>query len=294
MPGGALPDEGDLGSENTKIGVLLEWSPSAYSRTLRAQLESEAARQNVTLTFIGVHWASASSDEGDDVEETLASAADCSGMILFSGVFSHRLHGLSRFAQNYAPKPLVSIGYRLAAVPSIVVDNRLGMQLAAGHLIAVHGRRKLLFIRGRKDSQEAEDRYLGFRHGLREHGILHEEKRVLQGDFTRQGALRALADMDPAIAYDGIVAANDDMALAVMADLRRRGLDVPGHVAVLGFDDLPEAARASIPLTTLAQPFESLAKTALTTIKTLTGGESVPAVQAVPVTLRTRQSCGCS
>lgn len=291
---GAWGEKGDLGSESAKIGVLLEWSPSAYSRTLRSHLEAEASRQGLTLSFVGVHWSSASSEGDDEVEETLAAAESCAGMILLSGVFSHRLHGLSRFAQNYAPKPLVSIGYRLAAVPSIVVDNRLGMQLAVGHLIGVHRRRKLLFIRGRKDSQEAEDRYLGFRHGLRENSILHEEKRILQGDFTRTGALRALGELDPSVEFDGIVAANDDMALAVLADLRRRGIDVPGSVAVLGFDDLPEAARASVPLTTLAQPFESLAKEALATIRKLVRGESVPGVQAVPVTLRVRQSCGCS
>lgn len=283
-----------MGSDNGKIGVLLEWSPSAYSRTLRAQLEAEANKQGLTLSFVGVHWSHASSDGDDEVDETLANAAHFAGMVLLSGVFSHRLHGLARFAQNYAPKPLVSIGYRLSAVPSIVVDNRLGMQLAVGHLVGVHGRRKLLFIRGRKDSQEAEDRYLGFRHGLRENGILHEERRILQGDFTRAGALRALGDLDQNLDFDGIVAANDDMALAALADLRRRGLDVPEQVAIVGFDDLPEAARASVPLTTLAQPFENLAKEALATIRKLTRGEAVPAVQAVPVTLRTRLSCGCS
>lgn len=283
-----------MGSEISKIGVLLEWSPSAYSRTLRTHLETEAAKQGLALEFIGVHWSGTAAEDEGEVDATLAAAADCSGMVLLSGVFSHRLHGLSRFAQNYAPKPLVSIGYRLAAVPSIVVDNRLGMQLAVGHLVAVHGRRRLLFIRGRKDSQEAEDRYLGFRHGLRENGILHEEKRILQGDFTRAGALRALGDLDAKVDYDGVIAANDDMALAVLADLRRRGLEVPKSVAVVGFDDLPEAGRASVPLTTLAQPFENLAKEALTTIKKLYRRETVPGVQAVPVTLKTRQSCGCN
>ena len=61
-----------MGSENSKIGVLLEWSPSAYSRTLRAQLEAEASRQNVALGFVGVHWSGTSTDGDDEVEETLA------------------------------------------------------------------------------------------------------------------------------------------------------------------------------------------------------------------------------
>src|SRR5690606_2551633 len=168
------------------VGVLQEWNPSAYSRQLQKSLEEAAPRYDVKLGFIGVEWAN--STDGDDpktIDQTLKTANDFDAMILISGVFSHGVHGLSRFAQRWSPKPVVSVGYRLPGVPSLLVDNRNAVRAATSHLIQVHGRKHLLFVRGRKNSHEAEERYLGYRHALRDHQLLFEEKRVLSGDFTR-------------------------------------------------------------------------------------------------------------
>lgn len=281
-------------SRNYKVGVLLEWNPSAYSRTLRRHLEAEAPRRGITLGFLGVHWASSGTlDEEDSLASTLASAEAFDAMVLLSGVFAHGVHGLSRFSQRWAPRPAVSIGYRLPGVPSVLVDNRGSVRMATSHLISVHGRRQLLYLRGRRDSQEAEERYLGFRHALRDHGILHDERRVLQGDFTRPSALRLLAGLDPTVVFDAIVAANDDMALAALAEARRRGLDVPRDVAILGFDDIPEAQQAAVPLTTLAQPFAEVAREALRSLEEQAAQRAVAPVTSVPVALVARRSCGC-
>src|SRR5690606_10614309 len=152
-------------------------------------------------------------------------------------------------------------------VPSLLVDNRNAVRAATSHLIQVHGRKHLLFVRGRKNSHEAEERYLGYRHALRDHQLLFEEKRVLSGDFTRRVALRALAALDRSIRFDGVIAANDDMALAILSELRRRGVRVPEDVAIIGFDDVPEAKTALVPMSSLAQPFDDMARHALNSIQ---------------------------
>lgn len=277
-----------------KVGVLSEWNPSAYSNLMRENLEREAQRVRVELGFLGVEWANSDQVDDDALGQTQSWAEDYDALILISGVFSHGVSGLSRFCQRWAPRPVVSVGYRLPAVPSLLVDNRDAMRSATSHLIVTHERRKLVFLRGRMDSQESEERYLGFRHALREHRLLHDDRRLLTGDFTRRGALRALSKLNREVEFDGLLAANDDMALAVMDELARRNIRVPQDVAVVGFDDVSAARTAPVPLSSLAQPFEEMARHAFATVEKLWEGEQVDAARAVPVKFIARASCGCS
>lgn len=243
---------------------------------------------------MAVTWAS--SKEGDDaevVERTLDAARDFDAMVLISGVFSHNVNGLWRFAQKWSPRPVVSLGYKLPAVASLMMDNRSAVRRAASHLIEEHGRRSLLFVKGRKDSHESEERYLGYRHALRDHGLLSDERLVIEGGFTRRGTIRALQNLDPSVKFDGVLAANDDMALAMIEKLIRQGLRVPEDVAVIGFDDIPEARKASIPLSTIVQPFAEMARLALDSLCSQAEAPSrqQPAVQAVSGPLSLRASC---
>ena len=281
-------------NDNPTVAVLTEWASSYYGRTLCRHLEAEAARNGATLRILATHWATATSpDVKDEIDQTLQWASAFDGMVLLSGVFAHGIHGLLRFAQGWAPRPVASIGYRLPGVPTVLINNRAAMRQATSHLIAVHRRRKLLFLRGRRDSQESEERFFGYRHALREHGLLHEERRILAGDFTRAGASQALSSMDPTLDFDGIVAANDDMALAAVSDAVRRGKRVPEDVAIIGFDDVAEAQQSVPPLSSVAQPFGSFAKEAIRLVLSQIQGRSVAEVTEVPVTLVTRRSCGC-
>jgi DNA-binding LacI/PurR family transcriptional regulator len=277
-----------------KVGLLLESVQQTYSRAFVASLEQKARNVDVDLKLVRVDWAlTSSADVVERAEEAVAAAGDLDAMILLSAVFTHGVAGLSKFAQRWAPRPMVSVGYRLHGTPSIVVDNRNGMRSAATHLIEVHGRRKLLFLRGRRDSQEAEDRYLGFRHALRDHGIFYDEKLTIQGDFTRVGVLRALSSAPEDIEFDGVVSANDDMALAVLSELRRKGKEVPKDIAIVGFDDVPEAKQAEVPLSSFAQPFDGMARVALDSLLAQSNQLSVPQVQNVEVGFVARKSCGC-
>ncbi|MGV9775142.1 LacI family DNA-binding transcriptional regulator, partial [Streptosporangium sp. NPDC003464] len=75
------------------------------------------------------------------------------------------------------------------------------------------------------------------------------------GDFTRESgavAMRQLLADDPGL--DAVFVANDLMALGALRTLRRAGREVPGDVAVVGFDDIPAAAYADPPLSTVRQP----------------------------------------
>jgi len=277
-----------------RIGVLLNRNRCAYSYALADALDAVAADQEIELEYWPVGWAS-STDlvDSTEFEETLGRAADVSGLVMFSAVFSHGLKTLAKFTQAWWPRPAASIGYRLPLVPSVVVDNRSAMHAATRHLIQEHGRRDIVFIRGRADSQEATDRYFGFRQALNEGHLILDASRVLEGDFTRQSALVALGKLPPTTPVDALIASNDEMALAAMIELERRGLRVPSDVSVIGFDDVPAAAHARSPLTTMRQPYEALAQKAIALVNEQCEGRHVPALTGVPVDFVHRVSCGC-
>lgn len=275
--------------------MLIEPRPSAYSRDLRKAVNVAAAARGVTVVFFPTPWVSTSgADTPEAVDGSLAELEGCDGVILFSAVFSDAIRGISRLIQHWLPRPIVSIGYRLPGVDSILVDNLAGVQMATEHLVAAHSRRKILFIRGRRDSQEAEKRYLGYRHGLRTYRILHDDRLVLEGDFTGETAARVLRELPEDLKYDAIVCANDDSALAALEFVRKQGRRVPDDVSLVGFDDVPEARRAIVPLTTLAQPFEKLAKESIELLLDRVAGVAREGLKTVPVDLILRRSCGCS
>lgn len=277
------------------VGVLLNRNRCAYSYALADALDAVAADQDIKLDYWPVAWAN-STDLVDplEFEDILAQASSVAGLVMISAVFSHGMKTLAKFTQAWWPRPASSIGYRLPLVPSVLVDNRGAMHAATRHLIQEHGRREIVFIRGRADSQEATDRYFGFRQALNEGHLILDASRVLEGDFTRQSAFSALNKLAPTTRIDALIASNDEMALAAMIELERRGLKVPSEVSVIGFDDVPAAAQARTPLTTMRQPFDALALKAIELINEQCEGRHVPAITGVPVNFVHRLSCGCA
>src|SRR6202034_4595135 len=91
-----------------------------------------------------------------------------------------------------------------------------------------------------------------------------------------------------------IVCANDQTALGVMYALRRSGVDVPGQVAVTGFDDIPMARNVHPLLTTVRQPIGELGETAFEVLYSMISREK-PAERdiSLPTRLMCRESCGC-
>lgn len=277
------------------IGILLNQSRCAYSYALGAELDAAAAAYHIKLSYLPVDWAQSHGEvDPDELQAFLERAQSEQGLVMISSVFSHGLKSLAKFAQSWWPRPASSIGYRLPLVPSVLVDNREAMRTATNHLIQKHGRRSILFLRGRADSQEANDRYFGFRQALSENHIINDSARVLQGDFTGASAVSALSALPAQLSFDGLIAANDEMALAAVVELEQRGIHVPQDVSVIGFDDIPQASRGNKPLTTMAQPFEALARTALELVIAQCDGRTVQALEGVPVGLVPRSSCGCA
>lgn len=201
--------------------------------------------------------------------------------------------GLIEFVEQFRPLPLCSVGLVLPGVPSVVVDDREAMALVVEHLIRVHDCRKLAFIAGPPGHPEAEQRHAVYREVLERHGIAWDPERIACGQFMRWAGHEALRKIIArGVEFDGVVAANDAMAVGCVEALRARAAGAP-DVPVTGFDNWRIARIGRRALTTVAQPLEAIADRALRNVLDQIAGCDVPAVQRIPARLIVRRSCGC-
>jgi DNA-binding LacI/PurR family transcriptional regulator/signal transduction histidine kinase/ActR/RegA family two-component response regulator len=222
---------------------------------------------------------------------------DCvDGIVLSSGSLAHYAgpEAVLRLCEGYRSLPLCSAGLALGGVPSIVVENRTGMEAVVEHLIRDHGRRRLAFIGGQPGSPDSKLRFEAYRSVLERHGLKFEPELVTYGDFTKVHSHAAMLDMlGRGIRPDAVVAANDGMAFGAIEALRQHGLRVPRDLPVTGFDDLVMARLGSPPLTTVAQPLEAMARLAVRLVHEQLAGHTVPLCTELPAEVMIRQSCGC-
>lgn len=138
---------------------------------------------------------------------------------------------------------------------TVSVDQRLGAQIATSHLVE-RGARRIVHISGPVDWFDARARLAGWRDVVRDRGL--SEPPVAQGDWNARSGY----DCARALVRDGlpdaIFCGNDAMALGALAALREAGIDVPGQVRVVGYDDIDGTAWSAPPLTTVRQPFGDL------------------------------------
>jgi DNA-binding LacI/PurR family transcriptional regulator len=156
--------------------------------------------------------------------------------------------------------PVVAVEGGAGRLPTVAVDQEKGATLATDHLLAL-GHPTVWHVAGPQDWLEAKARERAWRDTLQLAG--RPVPAVLPGGWgVRSGyeAGRRLA-ADPAVT--AVFAANDQMALGVLRAFHEAGIDVPGRVSVVGFDDIPESGYFTPPLTTVRQDFDEVGRQAL-------------------------------
>ncbi|MER5884095.1 LacI family DNA-binding transcriptional regulator [Streptomyces sp. NPDC001941] len=158
------------------------------------------------------------------------------------------------------PLVLLDRGCGPGFADSVAVDNAAGTALVLDHLAAT-GRRRPCFLGAPGAASAAVERRAAYESGATAFGP-DAPGRVLLGDFSVEWGREAVDRLWDAPATDrpdALVCANDLIALGALQRLHQRGVDVPGEVAVTGFDDIPMAALSSPAVTTVRQPVAELA-----------------------------------
>ena len=140
----------------------------------------------------------------------------------------------------------------------VAIDNYSGALLATRHLIT-RGCQNIGLITGPLDWWEARQRKLGWRGALGSVGLPRKDSLIAEGNWSAVSGERGLSQLltrHPEI--DGVFACNDQMALGALKTARQLGRRVPDDLAIVGFDDIPEAAYFYPPLSTVRQDMVKL------------------------------------
>ncbi|HTB56765.1 MAG TPA: substrate-binding domain-containing protein [Polyangia bacterium] len=269
-----------------------------YEAQLRDAIHAKCreAGHHLLLVYGGPAEAPQAPDAADNAIYALLRPDSADGVIVVSSLLSTYSgpSGVARLVERLAHPTMCSIGIELPGVPSLVLDNRPGMEAVVEHLVRDHGRRKIAFLAGTPENPEAAIRFEAYQAVLTRHGIALDPRRTARGYFRANSAKVAMEEiLASGVEIDGVVAANDEMATGAIDLLRKRGLRVPQDVPVTGFDDLTLARLGNPPLTTVAQPFDQVADWAVQAIEEQLAGRAVPAYTEIGARLVRRQSCGC-
>ncbi len=215
------------------------------------------------------------------------------GMIIFADCASD--NDLKYFFFNRYPVVLICRTAPLAInIPSVGVENLQATKAIMRHLIEIHQRRKIVLLRGLPTHEDSIVREIGYKSVLAENNIPFNPNLVYPGNFDRDSAYESVKKLlKKNTPFDAIFACDDEAAIGAMAALTDAGIDIPGQVSVVGFDDQTIAPFLNPPLTTIHAPFAEVGKKAVDILIKQINHQAVDSLTVIPSELVIRHSCGC-
>jgi len=280
-----------LASRKTRIiGLLLTNMHNDFFGPLLSGIETVVRMKDYNL--IVATYRHTVDNDGD---RTPIGAHNSDGLLVFADSLDDQ-----QLRQLYEKKfPMVLI-HRTPpaglAIPYVTVENRDATRRLIDHLIEVHGRRHIVFMRGPAYQEDSRWREAGYRAALEAHGMEFDPNLSLRGDFERdiaESSMRAFVKSGHP-EFDAVFAGDDDAAIGALIALKEAGYRVPEEVAVVGFDDQKLSGFLNPPLTTVRAPTELVGRVAGENIFALLEGSAVDPVTLLSTNVILRHSCGCS
>ena len=279
--------------ETTHIGLLYSNPSAAYlSQVLVGALE--AARK------AGCHLVIEPCESEDEAEQCEVGRrfanAEAEGVIL-PPPLSESVPILTELALANTPVVTVAMGKLYPNALNVRIDDFAAATQMTEYLIGL-GHRRLGLITGHPEHIATKERRRGFSAAVAKAGLKPRDVVVERGDFTFRSGLHAAEELlkRPRLPT-AIFASNDDMAAAVVSVAHRRGLQVPGDLTVVGFDDTSPATTVWPELTTIRQPVSAMAAAALELLlkdirNQRRGGEGLSQEIVLPHEMIIRESSG--
>jgi len=190
--------------------------------------------------------------------------------------------------------PLVAIDPHLdsADFPAVIATNHIGALAAMEYLLSL-GHRRIGFIGGRPDLQSAIRRLQGYQDSLRQAAIPFEPELVQIGDFTQETGYRCAQKLLALpVRPTAIFAANDKSAIGAIEAITAAGLNVPGDISIVGFDNIEEASFVNGGLTTVDQFITDMGRVAVDMLVNLIQNQSLEQqIYRMPTKLIVRHTC---
>jgi LacI family transcriptional regulator len=224
-----------------------------------------------------------------------------------SSLGPHNTDGLLVFANSLGPAGLArchEMGFPVVlihqsppeglAIPCVTVENRAASQKLVEHLIDVHGRRRIVFLRGPDGHEDSYWRETGYRRALENRDVAFDPALLASGGFDRDVARASVAALlAEGLDFDAIFCGDDESAMGALAGLHEAGRQVPEEVAVTGFDDQRLSSYLTPPLTTVRAPTEQVGREAARQLVSLVRSGQASPLTLLPTEIVIRRSCGC-
>ncbi|MBN1616340.1 MAG: GGDEF domain-containing protein [Spirochaetales bacterium] len=283
-----------------RLGLQINSTDSDYAKGLIFGVQAWCQEQNVPLiVFSGrsFGWPYGYEYQNSAIYSHLHTG-NLDALIIISGTQCNFISrdDFTRFIENLAPLPLVSVTIPVEGIPSVLVDNKSGLRNLLNHLVDEHDCSRIAVMKGPDDNDEACQRFSVYQEVLEARGLPVDPDLVFYGDFSAEYSLVSLRQHVDArgVDFDALVCLNDTMAIGCLHYLREKGFRVPEDVIVTGFDDILRA-RYDVPtLTTVSQDLIEQGKIAAEYAwRRAKGEDDIPPVTVHRTRAIFRQSCGC-
>ncbi|HTG40309.1 MAG TPA: LacI family DNA-binding transcriptional regulator [Methylomirabilota bacterium] len=275
-------------SRHEASGIVFPNLSGPYYSEVIYGFERETVEARQSVLILGTHGR----DGAEDLVHDLAASVD--GLVIMGRTVPDRL--VAELGRMKVPVVLLARP-AVGEADTVLAENRSSAVELVRHMFG-HGLDDLLFVGDPDASPDAAERWAGF---LDAHRLTGRPQPAppLVSDFTEGGGhdavrTRLSAGLDDQGLPDGLVCANDEIALGALRAARELEIEVPRELAITGWDDIPVAALVSPALTTVRQPMRELGSTAAVLLaERISAGRREPRHVLLPTSLVLRASCGC-
>lgn len=265
------------GSSHT-LGMVVPDAATPFFASLARAVEESAARRGFALLL-------ANSGSSPDLERLLIAdlaGRRVDGLVLCSTILEPDLRELSL---GEIPVVLLNHWARDVGVPAVGTDLRAGAREAVAHLVAA-GHRSVALVIGANIEDYVDEREIGWAEALDDAGL--ERGPVIRTQFSRRGGYLAAAELlGHPTSPTAVFVSSDAQAVGLLHALHERAVAIPSQMAVISLDGTEDSEYTWPPLSTVAQPIEQMAETAIRVILEQPEGDPV---MLLPPTLILRAS----
>jgi len=276
------------GLSGSQIGFVVPYVRDSFVPAILLGAERAAAEQGLSITF--KHVENSPERQGAVLEDLVAQ--HLAGIVLYP-VDSVHIEPMNRLIRVGYPMVLVDRYLRGVVCDYVMSDHFGGALRATQHLIEL-GHEQIGFVSWHDPSISLEHRAAGYQRALVEAGLPHDPSLMFEVEGYPTVDLAPLCNFltqQPGIT--AILAANDQIALAVYQAARSVGRRIPYDLALVGFDNLDFTMHLDVPLTTVAQQATNIGRHAIEVLMQrihhqVDGWQQV----ILPTQLIIRRSCG--
>lgn len=203
------------------------------------------------------------------------------------------------FMRRFDGLPIVTIGLKTGPdVPLVDFDAYQGFFSLVTHLVKVHGKKRICMLRGPEYHASSQRRYQAYLDALASCGIPFDPDLVSSPHPWGRGRealdeIMSARGLVPSLDFDALVCASDMMMYAAVRRLEELGVNIPGSLAVCGFNDSETNKLLATPPTTVRMPAGAMMACAMSRLKDLMEGRAVADDTVLDASLVVRRSCGC-